>query len=319
LQASGWDVITTSNKASRGARLIDMLKTIITQRRNYSIAQVNIYSGPAFLWAAVVCQLLRQLRKPYVLSLHGGNLPVFAARWPNTVKYILRSAAAVTAPSRYLLEHMSPYRKHVRLVPNGLALDQYAFTLREKPNPFLVWVRAFHKTYNPLLGLTVATLLRDSFPDLRMIMVGPDEGDGTLEEVKDLATKSTLDGRITLSGCISKSEVPTWINKGDIFLNTSRVDNTPVSVLEAMACGLCVVSTNVGGISYLLEDGHDALLVPSNDPSAMAAAVHRILVEPSLAKHLSYNARKKSEQFDWSNILPQWEALLGWASKNAQQ
>jgi Glycosyltransferase len=194
-----------------------MLKTIITQRRNYSIAQVNIYSGPAFLWAAVVCQLLRQLRKPYVLSLHGGNLPVFAARWPNTVKYILRSAAAVTAPSRYLLEHMSPYRKHVRLVPNGLALDQYAFTLREKPNPFLVWVRAFHKTYNPLLGLTVATLLRDSFPDLRMIMVGPDEGDGTLEEVKDLATKSTLDGRITLSGCISKSEVPTWINKGDIF------------------------------------------------------------------------------------------------------
>jgi Glycosyltransferase len=102
-------------------------------------------------------------------------------------------------------------------------------------------------------------------------------------------------------------------------LNTSRVDNTPVSVLEAMACGLCVVSTNVGGISYLLEDGHDALLVPSNDPSAMAAAVHRILVEPSLAKHLSYNARKKSEQFDWSNILPQWEALLGWASKNAQQ
>jgi glycosyltransferase involved in cell wall biosynthesis len=88
------------------------------------------------------------------------------------------------------------------------------------------------------------------------------------------------------------------------------VDNTPVSVLEAMACGLCVVSTRVGGIPYLLQHGRDALLVPPNDPEAMAAAVRRVLTEPALAESLSHNARLKAEQFDWSAILPQWQALL---------
>jgi glycosyltransferase involved in cell wall biosynthesis len=100
------------------------------------------------------------------------------------------------------------------------------------------------------------------------------------------------------------------MNKGDIFLNTTHVDNTPVSVLEAMACGLCVVSTNVGGIPYLLEDEYDDLLVTSDDPVAMTTAVRRLLIEPGLAPRLSRNARQKAEQFDWSNILPQWEALL---------
>ena len=77
-----------------------------------------------------------------------------------------------------------------------------------------------------------------------------------------------------------------------------------------MACGLCVVSTNVGGIPYLLEHEYDSLLVPPNDPTAMADAIRRIVTEPGLASHLSQNARQKVEQFDWSKVLPQWEELL---------
>jgi glycosyltransferase involved in cell wall biosynthesis len=100
------------------------------------------------------------------------------------------------------------------------------------------------------------------------------------------------------------------MDQGDIFLNTTNVDNTPISVLEAMACGLCVVSTNAGGIPYLLEHERDALLVPPDDAQAMARAVHRILTEPGLAESLSENARRKVEQFDWCAVLPQWERLF---------
>ena len=100
------------------------------------------------------------------------------------------------------------------------------------------------------------------------------------------------------------------MNQGDVFINTTNIDNTPVSLLEAMACGLCVVSTNVGGLPYLIEDGVDALLVPPDDSQAMAAAVRRILTEPGLAARLSSNARKKIERFDRSVILPQWEELF---------
>jgi glycosyltransferase involved in cell wall biosynthesis len=105
------------------------------------------------------------------------------------------------------------------------------------------------------------------------------------------------------------------MNRGDIFLNTTNVDNTPISVIEAMACGLCVVSTNVGGLPYLLENEEDALLVAPGDPEAMATAVRRLLTDAELAERLSRNARRKAEQFDWSVILPRWQALLRLAAK----
>ena len=116
--------------------------------------------------------------------------------------------------------------------------------------------------------------------------------------------------RITFPGPVPKDTIPQWLNRGDIFLNTTHVDNMPVSVLEAMACGLCVVSTNVGGIPYLLEGGRDALLVPADDEAAMATAVRRLVTEDGLAEQLSENARKKVEPFDWSNILPKWEKIF---------
>jgi glycosyltransferase involved in cell wall biosynthesis len=109
---------------------------------------------------------------------------------------------------------------------------------------------------------------------------------------------------------VPKTQVPTVLNSGDIFLNTANVDNTPVSVIEAMACGLCVVSTNIGGLPHLLADEQDSLLVQPDDQAVMATAVSRILRETGLAQRLSRNARAKAEQFDWSNILPQWETLL---------
>ncbi len=109
---------------------------------------------------------------------------------------------------------------------------------------------------------------------------------------------------------VHKEQVPEILNQGDLFINTTNIDNTPVSVIKSMACGLCIISTNVGGIPYLLEDGSDALLVPPGDPEAMANAVVRILTEPGLAAKLSVNARAKAEQYDWSVVLPKWEQLF---------
>ena len=111
-------------------------------------------------------------------------------------------------------------------------------------------------------------------------------------------------------GSVSKTDIPRILQEGDIFLNTTNVDNAPVTVVEAMACGLCVVSTDAGGVPYLVEDGVDALLVGRNDPDAMATAVRRILGDPVVAASLSKNARIKAEAFDWNRVLPQWEALL---------
>jgi glycosyltransferase involved in cell wall biosynthesis len=208
------------------------------------------------------------------------------------------------------MEHMRPYRSDLRLLPNALNLNAYRYKLRRQPQPDLVWLRAFHEIYNPSLALKAGELLAAEFPGMQLTMIGPDKGDGSLQRFLQLARERNLIDRVSLPGKISKREVPNWMDKGDIFLNTTNVDNTPVSVLEAMASGLCVVSTNVDGIPYLLEHEQDALLVPPDNPVAMAAAVRRLLTEPGLAERLSRNARRKAAQWDWSVILPQWESLL---------
>jgi glycosyltransferase involved in cell wall biosynthesis len=205
---------------------------------------------------------------------------------------------------------MEPYRTGLRLLPNSMDLNSYTFRLRLKAEPRLIWLRAFHSIYNPGLAPRALAHLRESFPALKLTMIGPDRQDGSLESTMQTAAKLGVSERILWPGSVAKDQVPTWLNGADIFLNTTNVDNTPISILEAMASGLCIVSTNVGGISYLLEHEQDALLVPPDDPEALAEAVRRLLTEPDLAARLSRNARRKAEQFDWATVLPKWKELL---------
>jgi glycosyltransferase involved in cell wall biosynthesis len=310
LAASGWSVMTTSAEPAPLRRATDMVRTAWRERRGFAVAQVDVYSGRAFAWAEAVCWTLRMAGKPYVLVLRGGGLPEFARRWPGRVRRLLGSARLVVAPSAYLQERLRPYRDDMRMIPNALDATGYPFREREPATPRLVWLRAFHEVYNPSLAPKVIAWLAREYPDARLTMVGRDKGDGSLGRTLRTAAALGVEGRLALPGGVPKSEVARWMDAGDVFLNTTNVDNTPVSVMEAMACGLCVVSTDVGGLPHLLENERDALLVPPNDPEAMAAAVRRVLSDPALARSLSTNARAKALSFDWSRVLPRLEEAL---------
>ncbi|MBN1120862.1 MAG: glycosyltransferase family 4 protein [Anaerolineae bacterium] len=309
LGESGYRIITSS-RAGRVIRPFDMLYTVWRYRNRYNVVLVDVFSGWAFLWAEAVCRLLDRLGKSCILVLRGGNLPAFAARHPARVRKLLNLADRITTPSSYLQDQLKPYSQHIELIPNALDLQTYPFTLRDKPVPRLIWLRALHRVYNPALAIQVTAALRDEFPAIHLTLVGPDKRDGSREELLRLIDDLGITARVELPGGVPKHEVPTWLNRGDIFLNTTTIDNTPVSVLEAQACGLCVVSTDVGGIPYLLEDERDSLLVPSGDPIALQTAIRRILTEPGLAATLSQNAHRKVKNLDWPVVLPQWETLI---------
>jgi glycosyltransferase involved in cell wall biosynthesis len=310
LRDAGYGAHTTSSKKNKILRLLEMLFTIWQQRKYYQIAQVDVFSGQAFVWAYLSTRFLKLIHKPVVLSLHGGNLPNFAQKFSKYVKRLFFLADAVTVPSEYLLGSMKPYRNDLVLIPNALNKNNYHFIQRVSARPVLIWLRAFHQIYNPELAIRVISHLQKETQNIRLIMVGPDKGDGSFQRTIQLTSRLELDRNVELSGAVPKAEVSNWLNKGDIFINTTNYDNTPISIMEAMFQGLCIVSTHVGGIPYLLTDNEDALLVPPNDPAAMAAAVKRLLTEPGLAQKLSFNAHKKAEQFDWSVVLPQWEKLF---------
>lgn len=310
LKSSGWSVITTSRKKGRVGRITDMISTIWRKRNQYEIAQVDVYSGNAFFWAEAACWTLRKAGKPYVLTLHGGNLPGFSSKWPNRVRSLLNSADAVTCPSPFLLDKLRNFRNDLVLIPNPLEVSSFPFVHRENPKPNLIWLRAFHEVYNPELAPKVIDYLRKIFSDVHLKMGGPVKDEASFSKMKSVAKELGVENRIEICGTISRANIGSFLNLGDIFLNTTHLDNTPVSLMEAMACGLCVVSTDVGGIPCLLKDGHDALLVPSDDPQSMSAAVTRLLKEQGLASKISKNARTAAEEFDWSKILPRWESLF---------
>ena len=309
LKRRGFSPQLTSRRRFRIARVLDMLATVWMARDTYDVAVVDVYSGAAFRWAEWVTRLMRITRKPFVLTLHGGNLPNFARMQPRRTARLLSRATIVTAPSRYLVDAMKAARSDVRVIPNPLDLETYRYTERTRPSPRLVWLRTFHRVYDPVLAVRVLARVASYAHDANLTMIGPDK-DGTLAHVRAEAERLGVLDRIIFTGGVPKSDVPSWLAKSDIFLNTTTIDNLPVSVLEAMATGLPVVSTRVGGIPYLVRNEHDGILVPAGDADAMADAVKRLLTEPGLAARLSRNARAKAETFAWEVVLPQWEALF---------
>ncbi len=309
LGANGWTVHLTSRQRRRALRVLALHAATWWKRAHYDLAHVDVFSGAAFRWAEGCTALLRGLGKPYVLTLHGGNLSTFAGEHPARVARLLASAAHVTAPSTYLLNLLCGAQPRASVIPNPIDTSQYAYTRRARPAARLLWLRAYHRIYNPDMAVAVVRQLSPDHPDIQLTMVGPDK-DGSLARMQAAVRTDNLASRVKLSGALPKSHVPRLFDTADVFLNTSSIDNAPVSVLEAMAAGLCVVSTNVGGIAHMLTHEHDALLVPTGDGCAMAAAVQRILHEPGLAARLSRNARATAERHAWEHVLPLWEALF---------
>lgn len=310
LEARGWHVTRASHKPARIARLLDLVKTTWRSRRDVDLALVDVFSGPGFLLAQATCAALRACRIPYVLTLRGGGLPAYAGRHPRRVGALLRSARAITVPSPYLGDTMQQFGAPLTLVRNALELQRYEFRARERLAPRIVWLRAFHALYNPSLAPRILAHLLHRFPNAQLTMVGPDKGDGSRQDTERVATALGVRHHVQFVDGLPKSEVPAALQAADILLNTTTVDNTPVSLLEGMACGLCVVTTSVGGIPYLFEDGRDARFFPSGDDEAGARTIAGLLDDPTLARRISAGGRATAELHDWDVVMPEWDRVL---------
>lgn len=290
-------------------RVADMLWTLLRHRRRYRVVVLHVYSGRAFLWALAGAVAARLLGKRLIMWLHGGNLPDYYRSHSRRVSFAFSQADLIITPSSYL-EQVFASDFDVQLLRYELPISSYPHRFREQAKPRLLWLRAFNAGYNPMLAPRVIHLLKPDYPDIRLLMCGADKGDGSLQATQRLAKELGVTDNIEFPGLISKDQIGQYGLEHDIFLNTTTVDNTPVSVVEAMAMGMCVVSTNVGGIPYLVTDKHDGLLVPSNDARAMAQACRRLLTDPALTQQISRQAKITAQLFDWNIIAPQWDALL---------
>lgn len=307
---TGMPVLTTSARPNRASRLADMLATTLARRRSYDVAQIDLYSGPGFRWAQAVAAALVALRKPFVLSLHGGNLPEYAKRHGRRVGRLLQAAHSVTAPSSYLARELHSLRPDIEVVPNPLDTARYNAPKRRGIDKRIVWVRAFHRIYDPITAITAFRQVHDRYPAASLAMYGPDLGDGSLEQSHALAGRLGIADAVHFCGTVAKSEIPRILSQSSIFLNSSRIDNAPVSVVEAMAAALPIVSSDSGGIPDLIENGCQGLLVPAGNARLLADALVRVLGSSALAQELSARGSARAQQSDWQQVLPRWQSIL---------
>lgn len=314
LAAEGYGVRLVSRHRSRIVRLLDILAALARWRRWADVAVVDVFSGSALRLNDVVTAALVALRIPAVLVLHGGNLPAYAARHPARVDRVLRRGAVVS-PSGYLASRFRRPDRDVEVIPNLLDVERYPHRRRVDAEPRLLWMRTLTPTYHPEMAIEVIGHLASSHPGASLTMAGQDRGSG--ESVRATVERLGVAARVELAGFLDDAGKRRAFDRHDVFINTNRIDNMPVSVLEACASGLCVVATEVGGIPYLLEHGENALLVPDGDAAAMAAAVRRILTEPDLAARLSDGARRLALGCTWEAVGPRWRRVLATAARRA--
>ena len=308
LEQSGYDLCYTSNKTNKALRLWDMLYTTFRSRKKTDVLLIDTYSTQNFYYAVLVSQLCRLLQLPYIPILHGGNLPQRLKNSPHLSKRLFEPAYANVSPSLYLKESFEKVGyQNVVYIPNTISLEHYPLNKKTFDVPRILWVRSFSEIYNPTLAVKVLHELRQRGYDATLCMVGPDAG--SMAEVKALAER--LNVSVTFTGKLTKSGWITLSKEYNVFINTTNFDNTPVSVIEAMALGLAVVSTNVGGMPYLIDHGMDGLLVPANDKVAMVEAICSLFEEVDRTEEIVIKAREKVERFDWGRVRELWEELLG--------
>jgi glycosyltransferase involved in cell wall biosynthesis len=307
-EGEGHVVFYSSEKKNKFFRILEMLWDTFRLRNKIDYLLMDTYSTSNFWYAFLVSQLARILNIKYIPILHGGNLPkrLKQSKWAS--RKIFKYAFKNVSPSRYLLsEFFKAGFSNTIFIPNAIEIKNYDFKQRYHVGPKLLWVRSFAKIYNPLMAVEVFNIIKNKHPDATLCMVGPDK-DGSLLQAKKNASNYGLD--INFTGKLDKNK---WISISatyDIFLNTTHFDNMPVSVIEAMALGLPIVSTNVGGLKYLLQHESNALLVDDNDINSMAEAILSLCENPKEALKIAAKARQEIMNFDWNIVKSSWEKVI---------
>lgn len=304
------NIKTCSNKDNVFFRLLDMIFNIISNKSKLSSVLIDTYSTRSFYFTFICSQLCRFYNIEYITILHGGLLPNRLRKNKFICRLIFKYAYKIVTPSKYLEKEFSLYGYETIYIPNYVEINNYQYTQRNKNNMRLLYVRAISKVYNPMMLVKAVELLSLKYSNVHIDFVGPDKGDNTLNEMNIYISKKKLEKSITIHGYMDKESWKKLSQECDVFINTTNVDNMPLSLIEAMALGLPIISTNVGGIPFLIKDNYNGLLVNKNDHVELSEAIEKLYLDNVLYLNIINNSRNEVYQYDWGNVVNKWADIL---------
>jgi glycosyltransferase involved in cell wall biosynthesis len=208
-------------------------------------------------------------------------------------------------PSGYLVDEFADFGLAAVSVYNVVDLSRFIYRQRSKFEPKIIVARNLEELYNIPVALKAYKIVKESYPDAVLTIVG----DGRAEEqIKEFAAREGI-ADVDFTGRVERREMTRLFDRHDIFLNSSEIDNMPLSFLEAYSVGLAVVSTDAGGIPYICENCSTGLLAKRGDYRALADNILKILEDKDCGKNLTENALEVCQQFSWKQVRSDWYRL----------
>lgn len=301
-----WPPVVGRLRGVRGLfRLVPYLARLLRMAREADVAHVMANSGWAWhLCAAPAIMICATRGVPVVVNYRGGLAREFLAKSGSRVLPTLKHASAVVVPSRFLQEVFSQFGIRAEIIPNVVNLEIF------RPDPasreaglHIAVARNLERIYGIDVAIQAIARLRQDFPELTVSIAGTGPERASLER---LTAQLGLTDCIRFTGSLDAAGIASLYRRAHVMLNPSRADNTPNAIIEAAACGVPIVSTNVGGIPYLVEHERSAWLVPPDAPEAMAEGLRRVLTDPTLQETLRTNAIALAQSCSWSSVRRKW-------------
>jgi len=257
----------------------------------------HLFAAPA-IWIATL------RGKPVIVNYRGGEADVFFNKAFAWVKPSLERAAAIIVPSGFLEAVFQKRGFSTRIVPNIIDLSRFSVEQNKSAGltseyPRILVARNLEPIYDNETALRAFKIVRESLPTAQLVIAGSGPQRQMLE---NLAAEFGLLDVVTFTGRVDNANMASLYYSANVMVNPSLADNMPISVLESLASGVPVVSTNVGGVPHLVEHDKTALLIPPQNPKAMAAAVLAILTDPVKAERLKEAGLTSIKQYTWPNV-----------------
>ena len=265
------------------------------------VAVVHVLAASYFYFFARVLPavlLCRVSGRRVIVNYRGGEAFVFFRRYGWLARPVLSLANVLTVPSSYLKRCFEEQGFAPEIIGNFVNPDRFHFRERTQLTPKLIVARSLEPMYNVEMAVRAFALIKQTCSQATLDVLGTGTEENRLKRiVRDLR----LDG-VEFYGEVPHQSVPVLLDRCDILLNPTNVDNFPMNLIEAFASGLAVVSTNVGGVVDLLAGSDAAALVQPDDYRAMAEKVLFLLNHPAHVQSQMLAGRSLAEKYSWESI-----------------
>lgn len=281
-----------------GALLRRVPKCDVVHIFSASYSSFLVSPAPALLIA-------RAYGKPSILNYHSGEAQDHLRRAGKMTKDLMHLATCIVVPSEYLRAIFADFGFASRVIPNHVDTSHIRFRERRATVPRILVSRMLEPLYNIECALRAFAIVVRQLPGAELVILG----DGSQRQYLQQLCRELGLQNVAFAGRVERKDIVTHYDAAEIFLNTSSIDNMPVSIIEAFAAGLPVVTTDAGGIPYMVTDRENGHLVAVDDHVAVAQRVLELADKPAEMQRLSMVGKQEVAKYIWEAVGPEWKQL----------